>query len=132
MNGLIYAPGERYVVAHGSADDETVCGLPITDDWQALPPYLTTPECAECTARVSLLRAQARTGPKAIPSPANQPSTETAAGEAPPPADLVQVPQPPAMRPAPADPAPVPEEVTAAIPGGAMARLLRRLRNALT
>ncbi|GAA4924398.1 hypothetical protein HD597_011281 [Nonomuraea thailandensis] len=132
MSGLIYAPGERYVVAHGSADDETVCGLPVTDGWQALPPYLTTPECAECTARVRLLRAQARTGPKATPSLGDQSSTGAAAGEAPPPADPVQAPRPPAMRSAPAGADPVPEEMTAATPGGAISRLLRRLRKALT
>jgi len=111
MRGLIYAPGERYVVAHrpqntptGLSQDSTGCGLPVSDGWQILPPELSTPICAGCTAALRSPSREATPAPQPPQAPVAQSPLTEAPSAAP---ESLQ----PAPRPTPEEPPePAPKE----------------------
>lgn len=110
MSLLVYAPGERYVVAHrlphapAPVRHITGCGLVVGDGWQTLPPELSTPICAGCTAALR--------NPSHEDTPAPQP-TQAPATPSPPTEASSAAPEPPHPAPAPAPeepPEPAPKE----------------------
>ncbi|MGP3917650.1 hypothetical protein [Nonomuraea sp. 10N515B] len=100
---MIFAPGERHVVAHRPSGNGTRCGLPVNDGWQTLPPELSTPMCAECTDSPQTPEHEA---PQALEE---QPATETPSVSQEPPQPTPAAPQEPppaAQEKAPQDEAP--------------------------
>ncbi|MGI5286606.1 hypothetical protein ACQEVF_25160 [Nonomuraea polychroma] len=109
MSLLVYAPGERYVLAHrlpappASVEHNTGYGLAVGDGWQTLPAELTTPICAGCTAA---LRSPSREDTPA-PQPAQAPATPSPSTEA---SSAAPEPPQPAPDPVPEEPPPATAE----------------------